>query len=128
MFAKKGTHERPVLCHTTLHFMQESVKNDATDERLEMPIPRLTLTVSGDREIVSVRVWHSEMARLDEDGMLFKNSSVDPSEPKRHATQFRLWMIVTSLIVAGGVLSRTSRFTATRATVRATSLCSRRSP
>jgi hypothetical protein len=36
MFAKKGTHERLVLCHTTLHFMPESVKNDATDERLEM--------------------------------------------------------------------------------------------
>jgi hypothetical protein len=34
MFAKKGTHERLVLCHTTLHFMPESVKNDATDERL----------------------------------------------------------------------------------------------
>jgi hypothetical protein len=55
MFAKKGTHERLVLCHTTLHFMPESVKNDATDERLEMPaksvsgrkpIPCLTLTVS----------------------------------------------------------------------------------
>jgi hypothetical protein len=76
MFAKRGTQERPVLCHTTLHFMQESVKNDATDERLEMPIPRLALTVSGDREIVSVRVWRSKMARLDEDGMLFKKAAL----------------------------------------------------
>jgi hypothetical protein len=36
--------------------------------------------------------------------MLFKNSSVDRSEPKRHATRFRFWLIVISLIVSVVVL------------------------
>jgi hypothetical protein len=45
------------------------------------------------------------MARQDEDGMLFKNSSVDPSEPKRPATRFRFWVIVISLILAGAFLA-----------------------
>jgi hypothetical protein len=45
------------------------------------------------------------MARLDEDGMLFKNISVDPSEPKRPATRFRFWVIVISLILAGAFLT-----------------------
>jgi hypothetical protein len=45
------------------------------------------------------------MARLDEDGMPFKNSSVDPSEPKRPATRFRFWVIVISLILAGAFLT-----------------------
>jgi hypothetical protein len=45
------------------------------------------------------------MARLDEDGMLFKNSSVDPSEPKRPATRFRFWVIVVSLVLAGAFLT-----------------------
>jgi len=37
--------------------------------------------------------------------MLFKNISVDPSEPKRPATRFRFWVIVISLILAGAFLT-----------------------
>jgi hypothetical protein len=37
--------------------------------------------------------------------MLFKNSSVDRSEPKKHVTRFRFWLIVISLIVSVVVLT-----------------------
>jgi hypothetical protein len=42
---------------------------------------------------------------MDEGGMLFKNRSVDRSEPKSHAARFRLWITIISLIVAGAVLA-----------------------
>ena len=37
--------------------------------------------------------------------MPFKNSGVDHSTPKKHATEFRLWIIIISLLVAGAVLA-----------------------
>jgi hypothetical protein len=37
--------------------------------------------------------------------MLFKNSSVDRSKPKRHPTRFRFWLIVISVIVSVVVLT-----------------------
>ena len=42
---------------------------------------------------------------LYEDGMPFKNSGVDHSTPKKHATEFRLWIIIISLLVAGTVVA-----------------------
>jgi hypothetical protein len=43
------------------------------------------------------------MSRLDNDGMIFKNSSVDGSDPKKRK-RFRLWVIVMSLM-GGGVVA-----------------------
>jgi hypothetical protein len=37
--------------------------------------------------------------------MIFKNNSVDRSKAKIHPTRFRLWMIIVSAILAGGVLT-----------------------
>ena len=37
--------------------------------------------------------------------MPFKNSGVDHSTPKKHATEFRLWIIIISLLVAGTVVA-----------------------
>jgi hypothetical protein len=42
---------------------------------------------------------------LYEDGMPFKNSGVDHSTPKKDATEFRLWIIIISLLVAGTVVA-----------------------